>query len=97
MESRVERIDRYQGALVGLGSGEAVPKTLEFKAPSSFAPIDDIAGGGLGVLADPGLSERGDPADLIADLSALEVTFPPEIRVSQKCLLLASTIYKDFA
>ena len=67
------------------------------KAPGSLAPIDDMTGGGMGVLADPGLSERDDPADLIAQLSALEVTFPPKLRVSPKCLLLASTIYKDFA
>jgi ADP-ribosylglycohydrolase len=38
--------DRAVGALVGLACGDAVGTTLEFKAPGTFAPIDDMVGGG---------------------------------------------------
>lgn len=38
--------DRAIGALVGLAAGDAVGTTLEFKAPGSFTPIDDMVGGG---------------------------------------------------
>lgn len=38
--------DRAVGALLGLAAGDAVGTTLEFRAPGSFAPIDDMVGGG---------------------------------------------------
>jgi len=38
--------DRAVGALVGLAVGDAVGTTLEFKAPGTFAPIEDMVGGG---------------------------------------------------
>ena len=38
--------DRAVGALLGLAIGDAVGTTLEFRAPGSFAPIDDMIGGG---------------------------------------------------
>jgi len=38
--------DRAIGALVGLAVGDAVGTTLEFKPPGTFAPIDDMVGGG---------------------------------------------------
>lgn len=38
--------DRAIGALVGLAVGDAVGTTLEFRAPGSFTPIDDMVGGG---------------------------------------------------
>lgn len=38
--------DRAIGALLGLATGDAVGTTLEFKAPGSFEPIDDLVGGG---------------------------------------------------
>ncbi len=38
--------DRAMGALVGLACGDALGTTLEFKAPGTFAPIDDMLGGG---------------------------------------------------
>jgi ADP-ribosyl-[dinitrogen reductase] hydrolase len=37
---------RAIGALVGLAVGDAVGTTLEFTSPGSFAPIDDMVGGG---------------------------------------------------
>jgi ADP-ribosyl-[dinitrogen reductase] hydrolase len=42
----MEQIERYRGALLGLATGDAVGTTLEFKSPGSFAPIEDMAGGG---------------------------------------------------
>ena len=41
-----ERTDRYRGCLMGLAVGDAVGTTLEFRAPGSFDPIDDMVGGG---------------------------------------------------
>ncbi len=38
--------DRAVGTLVGLAVGDAVGTTLEFKAPGSFTPINDMVGGG---------------------------------------------------
>lgn len=43
--AEVERA-RFRGCLLGLAVGDALGTTLEFKAPGSFAPIDDMVGGG---------------------------------------------------
>ena len=37
---------RYRGSLLGLATGDALGTTLEFRAPGSFVPIDDMVGGG---------------------------------------------------
>jgi ADP-ribosyl-[dinitrogen reductase] hydrolase len=42
----MEAIERYRGCLLGLAAGDAVGTTLEFKAPGSFRPLDDMVGGG---------------------------------------------------
>jgi ADP-ribosylglycohydrolase len=42
----MDPIERYRGAILGLAAGDALGTTLEFKAPGSFAPIDDMVGGG---------------------------------------------------
>ena len=39
-------LDRYLGCLLGLATADAVGTTLEFKAPGTFEPIDDMIGGG---------------------------------------------------
>ena len=39
-------LDRFRGCLLGLAVGDALGTTLEFKSPGSFAPIDDMVGGG---------------------------------------------------
>lgn len=39
-------LDRYRGALLGLAAGDALGTTLEFSTPGTFAPIDDMLGGG---------------------------------------------------
>ena len=41
-----DRRDRYRGCLLGLAVGDALGTTLEFQAPGTFAPIDDMVGGG---------------------------------------------------
>ncbi len=38
--------DRYRGALLGLGCGDALGTTLEFRPPGSFEPLTDMIGGG---------------------------------------------------
>ncbi len=43
--------ERYRGAMLGLAVGDALGTTLEFSPPGSFAPIDDIIGGGPFQLA----------------------------------------------
>jgi len=42
----METTERYRGSLLGLAVGDAVGTTLEFKPPGSFAPIEDMVGGG---------------------------------------------------
>lgn len=42
----MDALDRAIGALLGLAVGDAVGTTLEFRAPGTFAPIDDMVGGG---------------------------------------------------
>jgi len=42
----IGQIERYRGALLGLAAGDAVGTTLEFKSPGSYAPIEDMVGGG---------------------------------------------------
>ncbi len=39
-------LDRFQGSLLGLAAADAVGTTLEFQAPGSFTPINDMIGGG---------------------------------------------------
>ena len=51
--SSITTRDRFRGCLIGLAAGDALGATLEFKAPSTFHPIDDMVGGGLHGL-DPG-------------------------------------------
>lgn len=43
---QTELRDRYRGSLLGLAVGDAVGTTLEFRAPGTFTPIDDMVGGG---------------------------------------------------
>ena len=42
----MDQRDRHRGCLMGLAVGDAVGTTLEFKAPGSFDPIEDMIGGG---------------------------------------------------
>ena len=42
----IEETARYRGGLLGLAVGDALGTTLEFQAPGTFEPIDDIKGGG---------------------------------------------------
>jgi ADP-ribosylglycohydrolase len=38
--------ERYRGCLLGLATGDALGTTLEFHAPGSFTPLEDMVGGG---------------------------------------------------
>jgi ADP-ribosylglycohydrolase len=42
----MDESNRFQGALIGLATGDAVGTTLEFQAPGTFQPIEDMVGGG---------------------------------------------------
>lgn len=42
----MQPIERYQGCLLGLATGDAVGTTLEFKRIGTFTPINDMVGGG---------------------------------------------------
>jgi ADP-ribosyl-[dinitrogen reductase] hydrolase len=42
----VRTADRYRGALLGLAAGDAVGTTVEFEPPGSFAPVENMVGGG---------------------------------------------------
>ena len=44
--SEITTQDRFRGCLSGLAAGDALGTTLEFKAPGTFDPIDDMVGGG---------------------------------------------------
>ncbi len=39
-------LKRYAGALIGLAVGDALGTTVEFAAPGTFAPVQDMVGGG---------------------------------------------------
>ena len=45
-DAEITRRQRFQGALLGLAVGDALGTTLEYTAPDTFIPIDDIVGGG---------------------------------------------------
>ncbi len=38
--------ERFRGALLGLACGDALGTTVEFRARGTFAPVDDMVGGG---------------------------------------------------
>lgn len=42
----IDRLQRYQGCLLGLATGDALGTTLEFSERGTFTPITDLAGGG---------------------------------------------------
>ena len=44
--SPINLMQRYNGSLLGLATGDALGTTLEFKPPGSFKPIKDMVGGG---------------------------------------------------
>jgi ADP-ribosyl-[dinitrogen reductase] hydrolase len=41
------KLERYQGALLGLAVGDAIGTTVEFKQRGSFKPVTDMTGGGV--------------------------------------------------
>lgn len=47
MENATSIEGRYQGALLGLATGDAMGTTLEFKSPGSFEPMTDMVGEGF--------------------------------------------------
>ncbi|OZM56259.1 ADP-ribosylglycohydrolase [Lottiidibacillus patelloidae] len=43
----MDKKDRFLGSMIGLAVGDAVGTTVEFKAPGTFEPINDMVGGGV--------------------------------------------------
>lgn len=41
------KLERYQGALLGLAVGDAIGTTVEFRPRGSFKPVTDMTGGGV--------------------------------------------------
>ena len=46
MPTTLTPLNRAQGCLIGLATGDALGTTLEFKTPGTFKPITDMLGGG---------------------------------------------------
>ena len=42
----MDHLNQHRGCLLGLATGDALGTTLEFRAPGTFEPIDDMVGGG---------------------------------------------------
>ena len=42
----IDVLSRYEGCLMGLACGDAVGTTVEFEAPGTFSPVEDMVGGG---------------------------------------------------
>ncbi len=39
-------VDRFRGAVIGLAVGDCMGVPLEFKAPGTFEPVDEMVGDG---------------------------------------------------
>lgn len=46
MTGTINRLDRYQGCLLGLAVGDAVGASIEFMKRGTFTPVTDLTGGG---------------------------------------------------
>ncbi len=42
----MQKLERYQGALLGLATGDAIGTSVEFKPRGTFTPVTDMTGGG---------------------------------------------------
>ena len=47
----MQQLERYRGCLLGLATGDALGAPIQFQPPGTFAPIDDMVGGGTYHLA----------------------------------------------
>ncbi len=73
---RPSLLDRYMGAMLGLAAGDALGTTVEFSAPGTFTPIDDMIGGGPFHL-EPGQWTDDTSMALCLTDSLLEYGFDP--------------------
>ncbi len=69
----MKTIERFRGCLLGLAAGDAVGTTLEFKAPGTFKPIEDMIGGGPFNLK-PGQWTDDSLLDLCQEISPATLT-----------------------
>ena len=42
----MDQLDRYLGCMLGLAVGDALGAAIEFEPPGTFAPVEDMVGGG---------------------------------------------------
>ena len=70
--------DRQRGAFLGLAVGDAVGTTLEFRAPGTFTPIDDMLGGGPFRLPPGAWTDDTSMAACLAESLIERGTFDPD-------------------
>lgn len=70
-------LERYRGCLLGLAAGDAVGTALEFCPPGSFAPIDDMQGGGPFALQPGQWTDDTSMALCLAESLVERKTFDP--------------------
>lgn len=89
--------DRFMGYLLGLAVGDALGTTLEFKAPGSFTPLEDMIGGGPFDLK---LGEWTDDTSmaLCLDESLIErPSFDPVVDAARAAAAMPGAIYGQWA
>lgn len=77
--------DRAIGALVGLAVGDAVGTTLEFRAPGTFEPIDDMIGGGPFKLRPGEWTDDTSMALCLAESIVEKQAFDPADQLERYC------------
>ncbi len=75
---------RARGCLLGLAAGDALGTTLEFRRPGTFAPLEDMVGGGPFDL-DPGQWTDDSSMALCLAESLLECGFDPRHQLETYC------------
>ena len=76
-------LERYRGSLLGLAVGDALGTTLEFEAPGTFEPIEEIEGGGPFSLARGQWTDDTSMALCLAESLITTATFDPADQMSR--------------
>jgi len=77
--------DRVVASLIGLAVGDAVGTTLEFKAPGTFEPINDMVGGGPFKLPVGKWTDDTSMALCLGHSLLEKGTFDPEDQMDRYC------------
>lgn len=76
---------RYRGCLLGLAVGDALGTTLEFRRPGTFAPIQDMVGGGPFHLKAGEWTDDTSMALCLAESLIESETFDPVDQLERYC------------